>query len=122
MDESEHFTTPLAFLGNSLGDIPSSATLAAYAHWWVGNRRAGYFGDRGPGRPRGVRGLALFLLPRLKENGELNYTIRRVKDKIGTRSVPTGEIELRNSEAWLLGGCPRTENLLRKSHFGQISR
>ncbi|MFV2060092.1 MAG: acyl-CoA dehydrogenase family protein, partial [Gammaproteobacteria bacterium] len=52
-----------------------------------------------------VRGLALFLVPRLKENGELNYTIRRIKDKIATRSVPTGEVELRNSEAWLLGKC-----------------
>lgn len=53
--------------------------------------------------PRDVRGLALFLVPRLKENGDLNYTIRRIKDKIATRSVPTGEIELRDSEAWLLG-------------------
>ncbi len=58
---------------------------------------------RPEGAPRNVRGLALFLLPRLKDNGELNYTIRRIKDKIGTRSVPTGEIELRDSEAWLLG-------------------
>ncbi len=58
---------------------------------------------RPEGAPRDVRGLALFLLPRLKESGELNYTVRRIKDKIGTRSVPTGEIELRDSEAWLLG-------------------
>ncbi len=58
---------------------------------------------RPQGAPRDVRGLALFLLPRLKENGELNYTVRRLKDKIATRSVPTGEIELRDSEAWLLG-------------------
>lgn len=58
---------------------------------------------RPTGAPRGVRGLALFLLPRLTENGKLNYTVRRVKDKIATRSVPTGEVELRDSEAWLLG-------------------
>jgi alkylation response protein AidB-like acyl-CoA dehydrogenase len=50
-----------------------------------------------------VRGLALFLLPRYRSNRELNYTIRRLKDKIATRSVPTGEIELRDSEAYLLG-------------------
>jgi alkylation response protein AidB-like acyl-CoA dehydrogenase len=58
-------------------------------------------------RPRGasqdVRGLALFLVPRYRESGELNYTIRRLKDKIATRSVPTGEVELRESEAYLLG-------------------
>ena len=58
---------------------------------------------RPQGAPRDVRGLALFLLPRLKDNGDLNYTVRRLKDKIATRSVPTGEIELRDSEAWLLG-------------------
>jgi alkylation response protein AidB-like acyl-CoA dehydrogenase len=53
--------------------------------------------------PRNVRGLSLFLVPRRGEDGELNYLIRRLKDKIATRSVPTGEIELRHSEAWLLG-------------------
>jgi acyl-CoA dehydrogenase len=51
----------------------------------------------------GVRGLALFLVPRIRENGELNYHLRRLKDKIATRSVPTGEVELRQSEAYLLG-------------------
>ena len=58
---------------------------------------------RPEGATRDVRGLGLFLLPRQRESGELNYTVRRIKDKIATRSVPTGEIELRDSEAWLLG-------------------
>lgn len=58
---------------------------------------------RPEGAPPGVRGLALFLVPRYGRDGQLNYTIRRLKDKIATRSVPTGEIELRDSEAWLLG-------------------
>ena len=60
---------------------------------------------RPKGAPKGVRGLALFLLPRRRQSGELNYTIRRLKDKIATRSVPTGEIELRDSEAHLLGNA-----------------
>jgi alkylation response protein AidB-like acyl-CoA dehydrogenase len=47
--------------------------------------------------------LALFLLPRRREDGSLNYRIRRLKDKTGTRSVPTGEVVLTESEAWLLG-------------------
>lgn len=58
---------------------------------------------RPEGAPKNVRGLALYLVPRHSENGQLNYFIRRLKDKIATRSVPTGEIELRNSEAWPLG-------------------
>ncbi|MDD5542156.1 MAG: acyl-CoA dehydrogenase family protein [Acidobacteriia bacterium] len=53
--------------------------------------------------PPGVRGLALFLLPKYKSDGTLNYYIRRMKNKIGTRSVPTGEVELKGSEAFLLG-------------------
>jgi len=53
--------------------------------------------------PSGVRGIALFLVPRYRKNGQLNYFVRRLKDKIATRTVPTGEVELRNSEAYLLG-------------------
>ncbi len=55
------------------------------------------------GKPKGVRSLALFLLPKYRRNGSLNYLVRRIKPKIGTRSVPTGEVELRDSEAYLLG-------------------
>ncbi|NWF69426.1 MAG: acyl-CoA dehydrogenase family protein [Chloroflexi bacterium] len=55
------------------------------------------------GETAGVRGLALFLVPRYRDNGQLNYHLRRLKDKIATRSVPTGEIELHASEAYLLG-------------------
>lgn len=58
---------------------------------------------RPEGAPSGVRGLALFLVPRRRDDGGLNYVVRRLKDKIGTRSVPTGEAELRESEAYLLG-------------------
>jgi acyl-CoA dehydrogenase len=53
--------------------------------------------------PEDVRGLALYLVPRRRSNGALNYTIRRLKNKIGTRSVPTGEVELREAKGFLLG-------------------
>ena len=53
----------------------------------------------------GVRGLALFLVPRRREDGTLNWYLRRLKDKIATRSVPTGEIELRDSQSYLLGSA-----------------
>ena len=62
---------------------------------------------RPEGAAPGVRGLALFLVPRRRTDGSLNFSLRRLKDKIATRSVPTGEIELRNSEAFLLGGAAR---------------
>jgi acyl-CoA dehydrogenase len=54
------------------------------------------------GRP-GPKGLALFLLPRLNRDGQLNYHVRRLKDKSATRAVPSGEVELADSEAYLIG-------------------
>lgn len=51
----------------------------------------------------GPKGLALFLLPRLSRHGELNYHVRRLKDKSATRAVPSGEVELQESEAYLIG-------------------
>ena len=60
---------------------------------------------RPEGAAAGVRGVALFLVPRSRENGELNYFVRRLKDKIATRSVPTGEVELEESEGYLLGSA-----------------
>src|SRR5258708_19803085 len=41
---------------------------------------------RPEGASAGVRGLALFLVPRYRKDGELNYFVRRLKDKIATRS------------------------------------
>jgi acyl-CoA dehydrogenase len=58
---------------------------------------------RPEGAPKSVRGLALYLVPRYRPDGQLNYLVRRLKNKIATRSVPTGEVELHESEAWLLG-------------------
>ena len=60
---------------------------------------------RPEGAASGVRGLALFLVPRYRKDGSLNYFLRRMKDKIATRSVPTGEVELRDSEGYLLGAA-----------------
>lgn len=60
---------------------------------------------RPEGAAPGVRGLALFLVPHYRKDGRLNYFVRRLKDKIATRSVPTGEVELRDSEGYLLGSA-----------------
>jgi hypothetical protein len=60
---------------------------------------------RPQGAPAGVRGLSLFMVPKRRRDGSRNGVhIRRIKDKLGTRSVPTGEVELRDAEAYLLAG------------------
>jgi alkylation response protein AidB-like acyl-CoA dehydrogenase len=44
---------------------------------------------------KGTSGLGLYLVPKIKPDGEPNgYWIRRLKDKLGTRGLATGEIEL----------------------------
>ena len=58
---------------------------------------------RPEGAPPGPKGLALFLVPRLNRAGELNYHVRRLKDKSATRAVPSGEVDFRGSEAHLVG-------------------
>src|SRR5260370_4383663 len=58
---------------------------------------------RPEGAAAGVRGVALFLVPRVRGNGEINYFFRLVKETIVDRSVPTGGVGLRDSESNLFG-------------------
>jgi len=59
---------------------------------------------RPEGAPAGTRGLALFALPRRLKDGSRNaYRIARLKDKLGTRSMASGEILLEGAEAYLVG-------------------
>jgi acyl-CoA dehydrogenase len=98
--------------GSDLGAAVETIAQPAGDHWLLTGEK--YFASnvgaelavvaaRPQGAPKNVRGLALFLLPKYRHDGTLNYTIRRLKDKIATRSVPTGEVELKESEAYLLG-------------------
>jgi acyl-CoA dehydrogenase len=53
----------------------------------------------------GLRGLALFLVPARKPDGSPNgIHIKRVKDKLGTRCVPTAEVDFVDAEAYLIAG------------------
>jgi acyl-CoA dehydrogenase len=59
---------------------------------------------RPEGAPAGTRGLALFALPRRREDGARNsYRIVRLKDKLGTKSMASGEIALEGALAYLIG-------------------
>jgi alkylation response protein AidB-like acyl-CoA dehydrogenase len=54
--------------------------------------------------PPGTKGLSLFLLPRTLPDGQPNrYRILRLKEKLGTRDMPSGEIKLEGALAWLVG-------------------
>uniref|UniRef100_UPI00147DE91D acyl-CoA dehydrogenase family protein n=1 Tax=Acinetobacter baumannii TaxID=470 RepID=UPI00147DE91D len=59
---------------------------------------------RPEGAPDGTRGLALFAMPRRLKDGRRNaYRIVRLKDKLGTRSMASGEILLEGAVAYLVG-------------------
>jgi len=52
----------------------------------------------------GLKGVSLFLLPRELPDGTPNsYRIVRLKDKLGTRSMASGEISLAGATAYLVG-------------------
>ncbi|MGG4488526.1 acyl-CoA dehydrogenase family protein [Metabacillus idriensis] len=60
------------------------------------------------GAPAGTKGLSLFLVPWKKEDGTSNQIyIRRLKDKLGVRAVPSAEVELNGAEAYLIGDPSR---------------
>ena len=59
---------------------------------------------RPEGAAAGTKGLALFALPRRLKDGSRNaYRIVRLKDKLGTRSMASGEILLEGAVAYLVG-------------------
>jgi alkylation response protein AidB-like acyl-CoA dehydrogenase len=59
---------------------------------------------RPEGNPDGSRGLALFFVELRDDNGLLrNIQVNRLKDKLGTRKVPTAELTLAGTPATLVG-------------------
>jgi acyl-CoA dehydrogenase len=54
--------------------------------------------------PEGSRGLVLFRVHRIMEDGTRNHiVVRRLKDKLGTRALPTAELELEGALATPVG-------------------
>ncbi|WP_336797585.1 acyl-CoA dehydrogenase family protein [Erwinia aphidicola] len=100
-------------------DIAATTALAVPAQdhyllygekWFCSNPDAGLAMvlARIEGAPGGIKGVSLFLLPRTLEGGAANaYRILRLKDKLGTRSMASGEIRLEGAQAWLVGEAGR---------------
>jgi acyl-CoA dehydrogenase len=82
--------------------------------WFCSNLDAGCVLTlaRRPDAPGGTDGLSLFLVPRAPDAdpgadhdpaARNDYRFRRLKDKLGTRSVATGEVELDGTTGYLVG-------------------
>ncbi len=101
-------------------DVGASVTTARKADdgtwlldgdkWFCSNPDAGLAMvlARPEGAVAGTKGLALFLLPKTLRDGTPNrYRILRLKDKLGSRSMASGEIRLEGALAYLVGDAGR---------------
>jgi alkylation response protein AidB-like acyl-CoA dehydrogenase len=102
--------------GSDVGAIQTRAVRAT-AHWgdhWLLTGDKWFCSNvdadlalvmaRPEGAPKGTAGLGLFLMPRRLPTGEPNrYRIVRLKEKLGTRAMASGEIVLEGAAAWLVG-------------------
>ncbi|MGI9426612.1 MAG: acyl-CoA dehydrogenase family protein [Hyphomicrobiaceae bacterium] len=79
---------------------------------------------RTEGAQSGSQGLSLFLVPRELDDGSRNtYRIVRLKDKLGTKSMASGEVSLNGAVGYLIGDegaglrqIMKTVSLSRLSH------
>lgn len=116
-------------------DIGDGRVLISGEKWFCSN----VDGDaivtlaRPEGGAEGSAGIGLYLVPRHREDGTRNsYSMRRLKPKLGTRSVPTGEVELTDALGYALrprgsdgtqessdvGGLNRMMEMVNGSRFG----
>ena len=101
--------------GSDLGALESTATRDGDAwllngfKWFASNCNGEAFVvlAKPDGAPDSSRGVASFLVLRTRRDGSRNgVRVRRLKDKLGTRSVASGEVEFVDAEAFLLSGEP----------------
>jgi acyl-CoA dehydrogenase len=99
-------------------DVGASTTKAVAAgdhfalhglKWFASNANSGLAvaTARPEGAPPGSAGLGLYLVPSHLEDGRPNHCrIRKLKDKLGTKGLPTGEIDLLGAEAAEIAAPP----------------
>lgn len=99
--------------GSDLGALETTARRAGDAwllngfKWFASNCAGEAFVvlAKPEGAPDSSRGVANFLVLRTRRDGSRNgVRVRRLKDKLGTRSVASGEVEFVDAEAFLLSG------------------
>jgi alkylation response protein AidB-like acyl-CoA dehydrogenase len=98
--------------GSDVGALEVSARPSTDGAWsingekWFCSNPDEYFvvAARPEGSHPGTQGVALFLVPRVLPDGRLNnLSYRRLKDKLGTRSLPTAEIEFQGATGYAIG-------------------
>jgi len=97
--------------GSDLGELETTATpngeswLLNGFKWFSSNCDGEVFVvlAKPVGAHDGVRGIAPFLVMKHRMDGSRNgMKIRQLKDKLGTKAVPSGEVELADAEAFMM--------------------
>jgi alkylation response protein AidB-like acyl-CoA dehydrogenase len=105
--------------GSDLGALETTATRCGDSwilngfKWFASNCAGEAFVvlAKPEGAPDSSRGVANFLVLRTRRDGSRNgVRVRRLKDKLGTRSVASGEVEFVDAEAFLLSGEPTSDS------------
>jgi acyl-CoA dehydrogenase len=99
--------------GSDVGTLTTSARRDADGTWrlwgdkWFcsnANADMAVTLARPEGAPAGTKGLGMFLVPRHLPDGTKNsWTINRLKDKLGSRSMATGEVTFSGAVAHVVG-------------------
>ena len=97
-------------------DVGASTTVARHGpdgqwrlwgdKWFtsVANAEVALTLARPEGAPAGTRGLGMFLVPKRLPDGSKNaWTVNRLKDKLGSRSMATGEVTYAGAIAYVVG-------------------
>ena len=137
IDDTGHHLTVAMFLtekagGSDVGANESVATPAGDGTWRLSGEK--WFAScahsdlilvlaRPAGAPPGPRGLGLFLMPRLLNDGSRNtFIIHRLKEKFGTHAMASAEVGLRDAFAWQVGtldrGLPQMMDMVNATRVG----
>ena len=135
-DSGKHLTVAMFLTekagGSDVGANESVATPAGDGTWRLSGEK--WFAScahsdlilvlaRPFGAPPGPRGLGLFLMPRLLDDGTRNtYVIHRLKEKFGTHAMASAEVGLREAFAWQVGslerGLPQMMDMVNATRIG----
>ena len=99
--------------------IPSGDRFALHGlKWFTSNANSGLAvaTARPEGAEAGSAGLGLYLVPSNLDDGRPNhFRIRKLKDKLGTKGLPTGEIDLLGAEAVEIAPPPQGFKLMMEA-------
>jgi acyl-CoA dehydrogenase len=115
-------------------DLAQTATIATeHGDHWVLNGRKWFCSNvtadiiltlaQVPGQGHNTRGLGMFLVPRILPDGRRNsYRIDRLKNKLGTRSMASGEVTFADTYALPVGQLTRgLQQMLEMVNHSRVS-